>query len=78
MIGERRTYRLAKRKAKHEYNKEQKERLHNVAIYSPQFFSREIKKKKSNDQKVVLSVTISTFNILRIYIQIVMGLVMMM
>ena len=75
MIGERRTYRLAKRKAKHEYNKEQKERLHNVAIYSPQFFWREIKKIKVKRSK---SSTISPLNILRIYIQIVMGLVMMM
>ena len=44
MISNRRSYRLAKRKAKHEYNNEQKERLHNLATNNPQSFWREIKK----------------------------------
>ena len=45
MISKRRSYMLAQRKAKHEYNNEQKERLYYLATKCPQSIWREIFKK---------------------------------
>ena len=51
MINKRRSYRLAKREAKHQYNNEQNERLHNLTTNNPQSFWREIKKIKVKRSK---------------------------
>ena len=42
MISKRRSYRLANRKAKYEYNNEQKKRLHNLVTNSLQYQSRSV------------------------------------
>ena len=78
MISKRRSYMLANRK-QHMNISMNKTRDYIIWLQIvPNPFGEKLKQLKSNDPKLVRSVTIISLNILKIYIQIVMGLVMMM
>ena len=78
MISKRRSYMLANRKQNMNIPMNKTRDYIIWLQIVPNHFGEKLKQLKSNDPKVLRSGTIISLNILKIYIQIVMGLVIMM